>query len=418
MEKDMKTSSKRDRKKSSPYSFSRIESFETCRLRFKYRYIDGLRTEVETIEAFMGNQVHEALKEFYDFVKNRVIKPRNWLLSRYETLWRKNFHSSIKIVKNGYSSEDYFEKGKKCLIDYYDQYHPFDQTKVVKTEEPISFTVKHEEEEYPFYGILDRLDWNDKEGRFEIHDYKTSANLMSQEEADRDSQLALYLLALSKKWPEAVNARLIWHFLLFNKEIASSRSEEQLRNLQKVTIEKIKQIESCQEFPPAKSALCDWCDYQDICPLWKHPLKVDRMEPNEYFKDPGIKLVSMYAQLENEKRELKKKIFAIEKEQAKIAEAVIKMAEQEDIRLIDGPENQLLVTIKEELAAPTRREDATKWQALRNFLIKENKYEEVSTVNNNMLNRMLRKWPQEFVDKIKIFLVKRVVKRVDLKKKS
>lgn len=400
------------------FSFSRIETFEKCRLQFKYRYIDNLRAEVETIEAFMGSRVHEALKELYAFVKNRVVKPKDWLLSQYETLWRKNFHSSLKIVRSELSSDDYFEKGRKCLIDYYHEYHPFDQTKIVKTEEPLYFTMRREEEEFPFYGILDRLDWNDKERRFEIHDYKTSATLMSQEEADKDLQLSLYLLALSDKWPEAEKAKLIWHFLLFNKEIESSRSKEQLRRLRQTTVEKIKEIESCQQFHPHKSALCDWCDYQDICPLWKHPLQMDKLDINEYLKDPGVRLVSKYAELEEEKRELKKKISDIEQEQDKIAEAAIRLAEKEDVRLIDGPDHQLWVTIKEELTAPSRREDEKRWESLRTFLINENRYIDVSTVNNNMLNRMLRVWPNKFVEKIKTFLIKRMVKKVDLKRKS
>jgi putative RecB family exonuclease len=406
------------REKFPRYSFSRIDSFHRCRLQYKFRYIDGLRTEVETIEAFMGNQVHEALKDFYNFIRNRVIKPKEWLLSQYGDLWKKNFHSSIKIVRSELSSDDYFEKGKQCLIDYYGHYHPFDQTKIVKTEEPIYFSLRHHEEEVPFFGILDRLDWNDREQRFEIHDYKTSATLITQEQADQDLQLSLYLLALSEKWPEARNAKLIWHFLLFNKEIESSRSQEQLKDLQDVTVRKIKEIEACQEFPPFKSALCDWCDYQDICPLWKHPLKMESLDSNQYLKDPGVQLVSKYAELEEERKELKKKIFDIEQEQDKIAEAAVHLAEKEGLLLIDGPDHQLTVTIKEELAAPTRREDVKRWEALRNFLIKEDRYFDVSTVNNNMLNRMLRKWPQEFVEKIKAFMTKRAVRKVNLRNKS
>jgi len=37
---------------SSSYSFSKIGSFETCKLQYKYRYIDKLPHRVETIEAF------------------------------------------------------------------------------------------------------------------------------------------------------------------------------------------------------------------------------------------------------------------------------------------------------------------------------------------------------------------------------
>ncbi len=40
------------------FSFIRIGSFESCKLQYRYKSIDGLRTEMETIEAFMGSRVH------------------------------------------------------------------------------------------------------------------------------------------------------------------------------------------------------------------------------------------------------------------------------------------------------------------------------------------------------------------------
>jgi len=343
---------------------------------------------------------------------------KEWVISRYDDLWNKNYKDSIKIVKKEFSAEDYYEKGKKCLMDYYEEYKPFDQTKVVKTEESIRFYIKHNGTEYPFYGILDRLDWNDEEKIFEIHDYKTSATLITQENADQDYQLPLYQLAIMSKWPEAEKARLIWHFLLFNKQIESSRKKQQLMELQKIVAGKIQKIEVCDEFSPFKSALCDWCDFQETCPVWKHPKKMEKLDVNEYKSDPGVKLVSKYAELEEEKSELKKRIFDIEVEQAKIEEAAIDLAKREDIQVIDSPDKQLVVTIKKELRAPTRRENPENWEKLRSVLVKENKYVEVSTVNNNMLNVKMRNWPKEFIDKIKKFLIDKEIKRVDLKSKN
>jgi putative RecB family exonuclease len=403
---------------SSRYSFSRIGSFEPCKLKYKYRYIDDVRLRVVTIEAFMGNMVHKALEEFYNLVKNRIIKPKKWLLSKYDELWKKNYIDTIKIVKKEFSAEDHYEKGKKCLVDYYEEYKPFDQTKIVETEKFVSFKLKKDSQEYGFSGILDRLDWNDEKKIFEVHDYKTSGTLMTQEEADKDLQLPLYQLALLERWPEAEKAKLIWHYLLFNKQIESSRTKEQLKKTQAATIEKIKEIEACKEFPPFKSSLCDWCDFQEICPLWKHPKEVEKLDENKYKKDPGVKLVTSYTKLEEQKKQLKAKISEIEQEQTKIAEAAVEFAEKEDSWVIDGPDTQLVVTKKEELAAPSRKEDTKKWEGLRNLLIKDDKYVDVSVVNSNMLNKMLKSWPQEYINKIKRFLSKKTIKKVELKKKK
>ncbi len=403
---------------SSSYSFSKIGSFEKCKLQYKYRYIDKLHLRVETIEAFMGIIVHEALKEFYDLVKNKIIKPKKWLLYKYDELWKKDYNDSIKIMKKEFSAEDYYKKGKRCLMDYYEEYKPFDQTKIVKTEESVFCKLKQDSQEYRFTGIIDRLDWNDKEKIFEIHDYKTSATLMTEEEAGQDFQLSLYQLALLSRWPEAEKTKLIWHFLLFNKQVESSRTKEQLMEIQSIAIDKIKAIEASKEFPPHKSVLCDWCDFQQICPLWKHPKKMGKLDENKYRKDPGVKLVTCYSELTEKKKQLKAIIAEIEEEQAKIAEAAIEFAEKEDSWVIDGPDKQLVVTVKEELGAPSRKDDSGKWEALLNILIESDKYVDVSIVNSSMLNKMLKSWPQEFIDKIKGFLSKKTIKKVDLKNKT
>lgn len=399
------------------YSPSRIGSFANCKLIYKYKYIDRLVSDMQTIERFRGSIAHEALEEFYKLIKAGSVKPVEWVLDKYEELWRKNYTSSIKIVKKELTAEDYYNKGRQSIIDYYNKYKPFDKAKVIDTERLLSFTVKHNGIERPFRGILDRLDWNDKENMFEIHDYKLSNRLITQEEADEDWQLGLYYVALKEKWPDVKKIKLVWHSLLFNKEIVSSRKEEQANELQKKVIERIKEIESCTDFYPQKSGLCDWCDFQNICPLWKHSKEMEELPVNEYKKDPGVKLVSKYKELEEAKNEHKEEIHEIEEEQEKIKEAAVEFAKREKISIIDGPDAQLKVDIRDELRAPTRSENQEKWESLREVLKEVGKYEEVSTVNANMLNYRMKKWPFEIIDKISKFLIEKRREIVKLIKK-
>jgi len=252
---------------------------------------------------------------------------------------------------------------------------------------------------------------------FEIHDYKVSNRLMTQKEADEDWQLGLYYVALKEKWPDVKKIKLIWHSLLFNKEIISSRKEEQANELQEKVIERIKEIESCTDFNPQKSALCNWCDFQNICPLWRHAKEMEELPVNEYKKDPGVKLVAKYKELEEAKNEHKEEIHEIEEEQDKIKEAAVEFAKRENISIIDGPDAQLKVNIKDELRAPTRSENQEKWESLREVLKEVGKYEEVSTVNASMLNYRMRKWPSEIIGKISKFLIKKMKETVRLIKK-
>lgn len=48
------------------YSYSRISTYEACPLRYKYAYIDEVKTEAEeTLPAYMDARVHEALERLY-----------------------------------------------------------------------------------------------------------------------------------------------------------------------------------------------------------------------------------------------------------------------------------------------------------------------------------------------------------------
>ena len=402
---------------SNRYSPSKINTFNTCKLQYKYKYIDLLKSDLTTIERFMGSMVHDTLEQFYKFIKDENVKSVDWLLKYYKELWDKNYTDSIKVVKAYLTPKDYFKKGETCLIDYYNHYKPFNQAKIVDVEHMTFFTVRQGEVKHSFCGIIDRLDYDDKNNVFEIHDYKTSNRLMAQKDADNDWQLGLYYIAVAKKWPDVEKIKLIWHYLVFNKEIVSFRTEEQINELKKEVIKKIAIIESTVEFPPEKSALCNWCDFQNICPLWKHVKKMETVDVNEYKKDSGVKLVTQYKKFEEEKNELKEEICRVEEEQEKIEKAAIEFAEREHISVIDGPDAQLKIDIGEELRAPTKTEDEKTWWALRDFLIEKGMYNDVSTINNNMLNYKIRGWPHELVEKIKHFLIRKRKEIVKLIKK-
>jgi putative RecB family exonuclease len=399
------------------YSISRVGTFDDCRLRYRFQYVDRLKAEKETIEAYMGSRVHEALQELYRFVRNGVVKPLEWLLDTYEDLWDRNLTDAVKVVRQDLAPGDYRRKGRKCLEDYYRTYAPFDGAKVVATEKKVTFKLRDEAGDVEFLGFIDRLDWNDRSGVFEIHDYKTSGSLPSQEDADADEQLGLYHLAVRSEWPDAKDVRLIWHYLAFNKEIVSSRKPEDLEALEKEIVRRVRRIEAATEFPPTRSALCDWCGYQDICPEWKHVLEAAKLPVNEYLKDEGVVLVAKYAELAGRKKALKEEIEALEEEEGRLEEAAFAFGAARGIAVIDGPGCQLVLCEKSESCAPMKKEDPARWEGLRKLLLEEKRYEDVSTINNYMLVSRMRDWPKALLDKVRRFLITRLIRTVYLRKK-
>ena len=242
------------------YSLSHIKTFEQCPLKYKYRYIDGLKVVREFIESFLGNMTHKALRRLYQDKMQGKETSQDDLLMYYASTWDRKWHPGINMVRKEYSAQDYKERGRVCLIGYYQRYAPFDQARTLGVEFRVDIPL---EANFRFSGLIDRLDQR-RDGILEIHDYKTSSHLPSQNEIDKDRQLALYHIGLPGK-NEVGGVDLVWHYLAFNKEFRSRRNERQLRILKQETISKIKEIENTTVFGAQESPLCGWCEYQDLC---------------------------------------------------------------------------------------------------------------------------------------------------------
>ena len=247
------------------YSHSRLSTFEQCQLKFKFRYIDNLEPDIkQSIEGFLGNRVHDTLEMIYKEVKNGKELELDEVIHFYIERWNKEFSDEIKIVNESCDSEHYFNLGIKFLIDYFLAHSPF-KDNTIATEQKITI-ILDDKGKYQVQGYIDRLVHNKETNIFEIHDYKTSSFLKSQEDLDNDRQLALYSLGVKKMFKEVKDVQLIWHFLAFNKKMTSKRSDEQLEELKNNIIGLIDQIESTKEFTPTTSTLCKWCEFRSYCP--------------------------------------------------------------------------------------------------------------------------------------------------------
>jgi putative RecB family exonuclease len=248
------------------YSPSRISTYESCPRQYRYRYVDRIPREEESIEAFLGSRVHEALNRLYRDLQLEKHPHLDELLNYYDTEWVRRWHDQVRIVKQDNSIEDYKRLGERCLKDYHNAHKPFDHGQTLGLEHRVTSSLDPAGR-YRIQGYIDRL-VSVGSGRYEIHDFKTSGRLPVQGVLDADRQLALYQLGVQGTWPEAKEIELVWHYLAFGKELRSRRTPEALDRLKATTIALIDRIEADTEFKPIKSTLCHWCAYKDICPVW------------------------------------------------------------------------------------------------------------------------------------------------------
>jgi putative RecB family exonuclease len=380
------------------YSHSQLSTYETCPHQYKLAYIDKIKTEAEGIEAFMGSRVHETLQKLYRDLKVTKLNSLEDLVTFYHLSWEKNWNEMIQVIRREYSAEHYRRLGEKCITDYYRRYYPFDQGKTLGLEENIYFPLE-EEKGYYIRGFIDRLTLADH-SILEIHDYKTSNRLPTQDQIDSDRQLAFYHMGVEGKWKDIRDVKLIWHYLAFDSEIQSSRTPEKLHQLRQETLELIQEIEADRRFPPKEGPLCDWCDYQGFCPKRKHLIAVGSLPPNEYLNEEGVSLVNQYVELKERKRLLNEEIDG---ELAKMEEALYVFAQKEEIEAIFGSDYVAKIKIEAKEKFPLKGDPNRK--VLDEVIKKAGKWMEVSDLNPWMLARVIGRgsWPLSLINKVRTF---------------
>ncbi len=339
------------------YSHSSIEAFKSCPRKFKFSYIEKPDiTRKQSMEAFMGSMVHEALEQLYKDLKFNKLNSIEEIVSFYKDNWDKKYNpSTTEMIRTGYSIENYKKLGEDYLALYYNTYKPFNQGKTIGLEHEITIRAYDPETQtnYDLIGFIDRLTLA-TDNIIEIHDYKTNMSPKTQQEVDSDKQLALYSIAVKEMFPFVTRVDLIWHFLSVGIELRSRRTDLDLENLKQEVIKIIREIEIAKrkdDFPPKQSALCDWCDFRSICPVMAHDIKLRALPVNEFLLDTGVTLVNKYNELKIKKDELNEKI---DSDIEKLKEAIIVYSKNNNLERLVGSTSSLLVKTYDSIKLPEK----------------------------------------------------------------
>lgn len=365
------------------YSHSRLATFKQCPKKFEFQYV--LKPKVEKIEnmsAFMGQRVHETLEQLFKDLQHTKQTSLSESLTFYEKKWKENYTDKVVIHKEGLTAQHYFELGKKCITNFYETNIPFKRGKVIGIEKEIKVDL-NDDKKYRLTGYIDLLVQTGKD-HFQVHDYKTYAELPSNDKMNEDEQLALYQLWLEKEFPEAKKIDLIWHYVVFGREGLTHRNAKQLAELKKNLIQTIDRVESTKVFETKTSALCSFCNYKPICPAWKHAEEVAKLPAKKYEKDEGVKLANEYASAYYEKRKL---VEEIDSKLETLQEEIFAYAQQHGFEVIQGKDYQLKVKSEEKVRFPGK--NTKEREPLEELIRQHNLWLELSELDTTRLKNYL-----------------------------
>ena len=202
--------------RSAKFSPSKLDVYKNCPRRYQYRYVDGLARRRKTPETTLGTAVHSAFEELYTLVTGGRTPSLAEVSVVFDKAFDEGWDESVQLKDKRFTRDDWRKVGHDCVRLYYSAHSPFTSDRTVAVEKRVGFPLPVEGREYRIEGFVDRLSLA-SDGVFEIHDYKTSKSLPSQEYVDSDWQLALYELAVRREWPDAKDVRLKWHYVRHGK---------------------------------------------------------------------------------------------------------------------------------------------------------------------------------------------------------
>lgn len=385
--------------RSSKFSPSKLDCYKECPRRYQYRYVDKISRKRKTPETVVGVAVHAAFEELYGLVSGGKVPTLAEVQALYDRALSAEWDESVVVRDPKFTRDDWKNVGAQCVELYFNAHHPFAEDRTVAVEKRVGFPLAVEGSEYRIEGFVDRLSLA-PDGTFVIHDYKTAKSLPNQEHADSDWQLALYEIAVRREWPDAKGVRLQWHYVRHGKTLTSVRDEAARTRLLDEVAKTVAAIKHDHEFRPDKGPLCDWCEYKDLCPEFRHEAMVAALPPAERKKDDGVRLVDALTEIDSKRRRLNDELRTLDLEKGGIEERLAVFAAAEGISSVAGSTADAVVTVKDEIHLPTKTGDPDKHAELEKEARATPLWPEIARLDDRALVKGAqgRRWTGELLD--------------------
>jgi RecB family exonuclease len=348
-------------------SYSALDTFKTCQLKYKLQEIDKIKAP-KSKEAVFGTIIHNSLKFLHT---PRPVSPTiEEVLEYYNNLW------NSEVYEDKQEEAAVLSEGVRILQNYYEKNNP-KNFNVIDLETRFSLNIK---EDLTLSGTIDRIDKLDDDS-FEVIDYKTAKKLPAQQEVDNDFQLSIYHMAILNRWPKIDKPiKLSLYFLKHGIKLSTFRTPEEIEKT-KLNILKIVEEISKSNFPPMPSALCDWCGYQQYCPMFKHKFKKE-----EKAEDIDIQAVlKEYYELKVIDKKNSERIAELQK-------IINKYCDSQNIERVFGDGIYITRTIQQRYSYDIEK--------IKNILQPLGKWDEVVSIDSTKLKNVISTLPDKEKKKI------------------
>ncbi len=248
------------------FSFSRVKTYHQCPLRYRYRYLKGLKEVFRSIESYLGSIVHDVLEWMYTEREKTESPSLEAALQLLADRWTAGLDDEITVIRNGDNIDAYLITGREMLERFHRSTFCRDRSRTVALEQRLNHKLS---DEIVFTGFADRIGRTET-GRLFVVDYKTSKKEGDPSEFSEGLQAPLYAACAMQRNDEE-EALAGYHYLRHEstrwQSVDANRAQQLFDRFRELATE----VNSATEFEPRPGVLCAWCGFNAMCPAAEVP---------------------------------------------------------------------------------------------------------------------------------------------------
>lgn len=249
-------------------SYSKINGYLACPLKFYYTYVEGLKPAWTPAALAFGSTIHKAIESRLQAQMEGRDFPLAELEATFEQDWKlTQEREDIAFKKDDANALE--AQGKSLLVTFYEA-PPLNGT-LVGIEE--AFEVELTRELPPFVGRIDALFLSDTDPEsIHVVDFKTASASYDEGKVRHDVQLSAYALAMTQQGYPLEKLSVGFEVLVKTKmpkhqRLSATRSVAQLARFLKLA-ERVYDAIKADVFYPRRDFHCVDCPYRSQCEGW------------------------------------------------------------------------------------------------------------------------------------------------------
>ena len=269
-----------DREKLPTFSYSKLDLFDSCTFKYKIKYIDGFRSEEDSLVLELGTIAHKGYELKYRSILEGKEIDYDYIIESVTNGIEEQTDKSIKYLngfnqlKDKYGIVNFGIKCDKSGMNYIEKFKLYIDTLKTETltdgwiikavEQPFEFVY---DDKYIIHGFIDRIDTNENED-LRIIDYKTSKAIYADDKIRTPLQMVIYALACHEMYNK-LPIEFLYDFLFINQkqQVKTAKLlDKGIIKLNKI-LNHVLDCEISGEYVPNPTPLCYWCDYSNSSPF-------------------------------------------------------------------------------------------------------------------------------------------------------